>query len=133
MSQLSLSIEAEKTYYAALKTASRSNEVTKWLHYFVDLVGKAQLEVEKQVNFILKKTQFFDQFANVLNERQLKVTKRMLQAGVAGFEGGMSAKKYMTITATSKATATRDLHQLFAIGAFKQMGSGRSVRYELDL
>lgn len=130
---LSLVIEADKkAYYAALKTASRSNEVTKWLDYFVDLVGKAQLEVEKQVNFILKKTQFFDKFADVLSERQLKVVKRMFQTGPTGFEGGMSAKKYMAITTTSKATATRDLQQLFAIGAFKQIGSGRSVRYELN-
>ncbi len=64
---------------------------------------------------------------------QLKVIKRMMQAGVKGFEGGMSAKKYMAITDTSKATATRDLQHLFAIKAVKQIGSGRSVRYELNL
>ena len=57
----------------------------------------------------------------------------MMQAGVKGFEGGMSAKKYMAITGTSKATATRDLQHLLSIGVFKQMGSGRSVRYELNL
>ncbi len=38
----------------------------------------------------------------------------------------------MTITNTSKATATRDLQHLVAIKAFKQTGSGRSVRYELN-
>jgi Fic family protein len=45
----------------------------------------------------------------------------------------MSAKKYMSITGTSKATATRDLQHLFAINTLKQIGSGRSVRYELNL
>lgn len=45
----------------------------------------------------------------------------------------MSARKYMAITGTSKATATRDLQHLLAIKALRQLGSGRSVRYELNL
>ena len=57
----------------------------------------------------------------------------MIEAGINGFEGGMSAKKYMIIADTSKATATRDLQNLISIHAFKQIGSGRSVRYELNL
>ena len=44
----------------------------------------------------------------------------------------MSAKKYITITGTSKATATRDLQALFEMGAFKQIGKGRSVCYEVN-
>lgn len=67
------------------------------------------------------------------SERQLKVIQRMLDAGVSGFEGGMSAKKYMTITGVSRATATRDLQELFSIGAIRQLGEGRSVRYELNI
>jgi Fic family protein len=56
-----------------------------------------------------------------------------MKAGIKGFAGGMSAKKYMVITGTSKATATRDLQGLLELNAFKQLGSGRSVRYELNL
>lgn len=131
---LSLVMETEKKrYYAALQAASKTNEISDWIHYFIHLVLSAQAEVEIQINFILKKTKFFDKFEALLNERQLKVVKRMMQAGVKGFEGGMSAKKYMAITDTSKATATRDLQHLLAINAFTQMGSGRSVRYELNL
>jgi Fic family protein len=129
MSQI---IEAEKkAYYAALHTASRSNEITAWIHYFINVILKAQNEVEKQINFILKKSAFFDAFKDILNERQLKVIKRMMEEGPSGFEGGMSAKKYMAITGTSKATATRDLQHLHDMKIFKQLGSGRSVRYEL--
>ncbi len=131
---LSAAIEADKkAYYSALKTASKSNEVTPWIEYFGDLIVKAQLEVERIINFILKKSNFFDQFKDVLNERQTKVIKRMLQEGIKGFEGGMSAKKYMSITGTSKATATRDLQHLLIVKALKQSGGGRSVRYELNL
>lgn len=131
---LSNAIGAEKkAYYEALKTASRSNEITAWILYFLNTILKAQADAEKQINFIIKKSLFFKKFENVLNERQLKVIKRMLQAGIKGYEGGMSAKKYMAITDTSKATATRDLQHLLDLQAFKQIGSGRSVRYELNM
>ncbi len=134
MLSLSLIIESKrKAYYAALKAASRTNEITNWLIYFVNLILSAQIEVEAQINFILRKSKFFDKFKDALNERQLKVIKRMMQAGVKGFEGGMSAKKYMIITGASKATATRDLQHLFSIKALIQTGQGRNVRYELNL
>lgn len=43
----------------------------------------------------------------------------------------MTAKKYISITRTSKATATRDLQRLQELGIIEQWGQGRSVRYEL--
>lgn len=131
---LSEAIEADKkAYYAALNQASHSNEITAWLVYFVNLIVSAQSSMEKQINFILKKSVYFDRFEAQFNLRQLKVVRRMLQAGIAGFEGGMSAQKYMKITGTSKATATRDLQDLVTINAVKQSGEGRSVRYELNM
>ena len=57
----------------------------------------------------------------------------MLDAGAEGFEGGMSAKKYISITQSSKATATRDLQHLHEIGILKNEGAGRNVRYHLVL
>lgn len=45
----------------------------------------------------------------------------------------MTAKKYMSIAKTSKATATKDLQYLQEQGIFEQIGLGRSVRYELIL
>lgn len=45
------------------------------------------------------------------------------------FEGGMTAKKYMSITKTSKATATRDLQDLVELGVFIPEGGGRSASY----
>ncbi len=130
---LSQAIEADKkAYYAALNLASKSNNITAWLQYFVNTILTAQIEVEKQINFILKKSVWFDKYEDRLNDRQLKVVRRMMQEGVGGFEGGMSAKKYMIITGTSKATATRDLQDLLEIGAVSQFGEGRGVRYEVD-
>jgi Fic family protein len=131
---LSQAIEAKKKlYYSSLNAASKSNEITAWIHYFVNMLFEAQIAVEAQINFILKKSKFFDEFKNHLNEREIKVIHRILDAGIEGFEGGMSAKKYMAITKTSKATATRDLQHLLSLGAFKQTGAGRSIRYDLNL
>lgn len=68
-----------------------------------------------------------------MSERHIKVILRMLKEGPHGFEGGMSAKKYVSITGVSKATATRDLQYLAETGALKQTGGGRSTRYEVNL
>jgi predicted HTH transcriptional regulator len=57
----------------------------------------------------------------------------MFRAGPAGFEGGMTTRKYVNLTATSRATATRDLVDLVDKGAFKSEGQGRSVSYILQL
>lgn len=133
---LSPAIEAnKKSYYQALNAASASgsNEITAWIKYFVQTLLTALNEIETQLSFILAVSLFWDKFEKQLNPRQIKVIKRMLQAGSKGFEGGMSAKKYMSITDTSKATATRDLQHLLAIEAFKQTGGGRSIRYELNM
>jgi Fic family protein len=130
---LSQAIETDKSeYYAALHAASVTNEITPWLEYFLAVIIRAQNAVENQISFILKKSVFFDQYEPILNARQLKVIKRMLQEGPAGFQGGINARKYMAISGASKATATRDLQDLLAKQIVEQIGSGRSVRYELS-
>lgn len=131
---LSRTIEADKkSYYSALERAQRSNEITDWVKYFADTTLAAQGQARELIDFVLKKTKFFDRFAAELNERQLKAVKRMMAAGPGGFEGGMNAKKYMAITKTSKATATRDLQHLADAGALIVEGGGRSTRYVLNV
>jgi len=94
---------------------------------------EAQAQAEAQIDFTLKKSRLFDRHRNGLNERQLQILTRMLEEGPAGFEGGMSAKKYMSITGASKATATRDLQELTTKGIFEPIGGGRSTRYKINL
>lgn len=129
---LSATIEAnKKDYYSALEKAQYGNEITPWLNYFTDTINKAQQAAEDQIDFILGKANFFDTYKEQLNARQLSAIIRMLEEGPNGFEGGMSARKYIAITKTSKATATRDLQHLVEIGAFKSIGAGRSARYDI--
>lgn len=134
MLSLSRKIESDrKSYYDALETAQRSNDITAWVHYFVQTIYDAQVEARKILNFTLEKTKFYDQFKHNFNERQAKAIKKMLETGPDGFQGGMTAKKYMSINKTSKATATRDLQYLVEIEALKITGGGRSVSYVLPI
>lgn len=131
---LSKTIEAAKQeYYTALQKAQRSLDITPWINYFVNVVLEAQTEAEQRLLFTLKKTKFFDAHRHSLTERQRKALDRMFEEGPAGFEGGMNAGKYAGITKTSKATATRDLQHLTAIGALRPSGGGRSTNYQLNL
>jgi Fic family protein len=131
---LSRTIEANKNaYYDALEKAQQSNEITGWINYFVKTVLAAQTEAEEQIDFTLKKAKFFDRFKGRVSERQLKVIKRMLEEGSAGFEGGMNASKYSSLAKVSKATATRDLQDLLARNALIVVGSGRSTRYNINI
>lgn len=131
---LSQVIESDKkAYYSALKKGQRSNEVNEWLKYFIGVILKAQKLAEEQIEFVIKKTRFFDQYKDVLNARQLKAVRKMLDQGPSGFEGGMSARKYTSITKASKATATRDLQDFAAKGILVPEGDGRSRRYFLTI
>jgi Fic family protein len=131
---LSRSIDTHRSdYYAALKSAQRSNEVTPWLHWFVGIVVDAQRDAGERIRFVLRKSKFFQRFEAELNERQLKVIRRMFEAGPEGFTGGMNARKYIALTGASKATATRDLQHLAQLGALASAGGGRSTRYELAI
>ncbi|GAB5558828.1 MAG: Fic family protein [Synoicihabitans sp.] len=131
---LSRTIEANRTrYYDALEHAQRSNEVTNWINYFVPVVVAAQRDAVDLVKFILDQAKLFDRLREQLSERQTKVLRRMLADGPGGFKGGMNARKYVSLTKTSKATATRDLQRLAKLGALVPVGAGRSSRYEVNL
>ncbi len=92
---------------------------------------EVQKNAKRITNFTLNKTKFLDDHKSLLKNRQLKVILKMLDQGSDGFEGGMSAKKYISITKASKATATRDLQDLVEKNILHLEGAGRSVRYQL--
>lgn len=133
---LSLSSTIEKNkkdYYQALKKGQQSNQINGWIEYFSKTIQQAQQEAKELILFTLKKSNFFDEHREKLNARQLKVIHRMLEEGPEGFKGGLTAKKYISITQTSKATATRDLQQLVEAKIIQPYGNGRSVHYRLQI
>ena len=120
-------------YYDALEAANKHNEITPWLTYFAQTVIDAQAYSLAQIDFMLAKTKFYDRLRDQLNERQARVIARIFREGLDGFKGGLSAANYITIADTSRATATRDLQELVAMGALTQSGALKSTRYHLNV
>ena len=57
----------------------------------------------------------------------------MFREGIDGFKGGLSAGNYISISQTSRATATRDMQDLVEQGALTKTGELRHTRYFLNL
>lgn len=130
---LSSSIEKDrKQYYNALKSAQRTLEITTWILYFSTVILEAQKDAKQMVLRTINKTRFLDTYKSQMNERQTKAIVKMLDFGISGFKGGMTSRKYVSITKSSRATATRDLQDLAAKNILVQTGEGRSVRYTLN-
>jgi Fic family protein len=131
---LSYTIErARKAYYAALHRNSRDLDITDWLVWFAETALEAQHTTIRRVDFYIAKARLYEKLQSRLNARQEKVLARMFREGIDGFKGGLSAKNYITITGTSRATATRDLQELVALGALTRVGELRHTRYHLNL
>jgi len=131
---LAYTIEGKrKDYYAALERNNKDMEVTEWLTCFARTVLEAQTNTIKRVDFYVAKAKFYERLRGQLNERQDKVIGRMFKEGINGFKGGLSAENYITITGTSRATATRDLQGLVEKGALIKSGELRHTRYRLQL
>lgn len=131
---LSYTIErGRRRYYEMLEHANKDNEITEWLTYFAQMLLEAQQSTLTRAEFYIQKTRYFDKLRNRINARQEKVLTRMFREGPNGFTGGMSAEKYIAITRTSTATATRDLSDLVEKGALSRTGERRHTRYWLNL
>ena len=120
-------------YYDALEAANKDTEATFWLLWFAGIAIEAQHRTAARVEFLLDKTRLLDRLRGLLNERQEKALLRMLREGPEGFKGGLSAGNYIRITATSPATATRDLADMVAKGALSRVGERRHARYHLAI
>jgi len=122
----------KKKYYQSLKQAQRTLEITDWIFYFSSLILESQRNAKQTILFTLNKSKFLDQFKNEMNERQTKAVLKMFENGESGFEGGMTAIKYVSITKTSRATATRDLQDLTEKNILIPKGEGRNRSYYLN-
>lgn len=131
---LAFTIERErKTYYDQLERHQKTLDVTPWLVWFAETVLTAQQVTLERVGFFISKTHFYDLHRDQFNARQSKVIARLFKAGPRGFKGGLSAENYISITGTSRATATRDLQDLVEKGALTRTGELRYTRYWLKL
>jgi len=130
-------VEDKKRYYDLLEHSqklmyNKNLEITQWILWHTQMINKA-IEISlQQVQIAIQKADFWDRARKYpLNTRQIKVLNRLLDAGVDGFEGGLSTKKYISIAKTSPATAKRDIADLVSKNLISQVDgtAGRSVRY----
>ena len=120
------------SYYTTLEHTQRGDmDVTDWLVWFLTQVAAAASAAEQTVANTLDKARFWLRHqATSINARQRKVLNRLLDAGVTGFEGGITTRKYMSLTKTSRATAYRELAELVETGCLVSTGkAGRSSGY----
>ena len=131
---LSLVIEKHrKEYYKALDQANKDLDINAWLEYFAQLALQALVESQKLIDFVITKTKFFEKYRDNFNPRQHKVIVRIFKEGPEGFSGGLSAENYISISGSSRATATRDLQDLVEKKILKKTGQLKSTRYYLNI
>ncbi len=129
---LSSQIEAErKHYYNQLEKQQRATpDITDWLFWFLDCLGRAIANAEITLGNVLFKAQLWDTInQKPVNERQRIIINRMLDDD---FEGFMNTSKYAKLAKCSNDTALRDIQELKERGIFIQNpGGGRSTSYRL--
>ncbi len=128
-------LDRRNDYYDQLEKAQHGGlDVTDWVVWFVQQIQVSCEEASRTIDDTLAKTRFWlDHNGKNLTVRQRKVVNLLLDAGPNGFEGAMSTRKYESITGASRATASRELIELEAMGLLQQTGAGRSTRYHVNL
>jgi Fic family protein len=125
-------LRERKAYYAILERTQRGGlDVTDWLEWFLEQVEASANAAGRIMANTLAKARFWVRHqVTDLSGRQRKVLNRLLDAGPEGFEGGITTRKYMSLTRTSRVTAYRELADLVEKGCLTPTGKGgRSSGY----
>jgi len=129
---MSAQIETErKQYYLHLEESQRGGvDVTSWLEWFLNCLGRAIDGAENELAGVLRKAKVWERINEApVNERQRSVINRLLD----GFEGKLSTSKYAKLTKCSPDTALRDIKGLIDRRILVQDASGgRSTSYRLN-
>lgn len=129
---LSTQIERErKHYYEQLERQQRSTpDITSWLEWFLDCLGRALENAEDSLSNVLYKAKLWETInERPVNDRQRLIINRMLEDD---FEGHMNTSKYAIMAKCSNDTALRDIQELKSRGILIQNeGGGRSTSYRL--
>ena len=133
---LSATIMAHRSeYYDQLQSAQHgTGDITPWLLWFIHTVSDAVSASKQCLRETFFKAHFWQQHAeDPVSPRQKKVINRLFDAGKGGFKGGLSTRKYQSLTSTSRATAWRELNELVHLGLLRPIAgaSGRSTAYEI--
>lgn len=127
-------MEKRSSYYDVLEASQKGGlDITAWMVWFLETLKHSINAAQARIDVVLQKTRFWQTHAQAgLNESQIKVLNRLLDAGKHGFEGKLNASKYKSIAGVSKATATRHLQELLDKQCISKCdGGGRSTHYDI--
>lgn len=127
-------LERRSDYYRILEKSQKADvDITEWVQWFLNTLSSTLQMALSAIERILQKSRFWQRFQGEdFAAEQRKMLNRLLDGGERGFEGGISAAQYQTVTKVSKATATRHLSDLLSKGCLQKLpGGGRSTRYQI--
>ena len=119
-----------KTYYRILeRTQGETMDITAWMSWFVDCLGRAIESADSTLDATLAKGRFWARIAGIaINERQNKVLNLLL----GDFKGNLTTAKWAKLTKCSHDTALRDITALIDHGILARgPEGGRSTNYVL--
>jgi len=130
-----------KNYYDRLERTQNlldnpNLECAPWIEWYLDMFNNSLEETLNIINKVITKTKFWDKIRDIsLNTRQLKVLRKLLNYNEGEFKGGLTSKKYVSMTKVSIATAKRDIQELVKYGCiYKVEGSqGRNIKYAVQI
>jgi Fic family protein len=122
--------QERKAYYEILEATQKGDlDITLWLEWFLECLGRAFDRAETILATVLNKARFWDRFVGVeFNERQRGIVNRLLN----GFEGKLTSSKWAKLAKCSQDTALRDIEDLIRKKVLvKDAAGGRSTSYSL--
>jgi Fic family protein len=122
--------QERKAYYEILEATQKGElDITRWLEWFLECLGRAFERAETILATVLDKARFWERFAKVeFNERQREIVNRLLN----GFEGKLTTSKWAELANCSQDTALRDIEDLIRKKVLvKDAAGGRSTSYSL--
>jgi Fic family protein len=133
---LSLSAQIQQQrqkYYLQLERCQKGTlNVTAWLLWFLAQLRTGAEHNGAVVEAVRAKALFWwSHRHHSFNPRQQKLLNRLLDAEPEGFEGGLTLRKVIGLSRTSRATAWRDLRELVELEALEPIGAGRSSAYRI--
>lgn len=117
-------------YYDVLEATQKgSMDVTVWMEWFIECMGRAIAGAHVSLGAIRRKARFWQRAESAsLNDRQRLMVNRLLD----GFNGKLTTSKWAALTKCSQDTALRDVLQLVEQGVLvRQTAGGRSTHYAL--
>ena len=125
-------MQERRDYYRALETTQKGDtDVTRWMKWFLECLGRAIDSAQQRVTAALSVARFWEQAQKsglAFNHRQRRLVNQLLN----GFEGKLTADKWAKIAKCSPGVADQDIAELLHFGILAQSSTnGKNISYHL--